>query len=217
MDLDRHLGPPGLDPSSEFGVPHIEQHVVWPPAGRFAQLHALALPDDPHQSSIFPLGSILRIVGGLHTGPRFRQGALGIAHGRAHRDEIAAVIAIQHPCPNHVVLREATGEVVPVGTADAIHVDVGLDDKPGTDLELREQVLSHADDGQTHLVTEHNRVGAHVPVDAGVRLPGLYDFNVRVTDPHGIMADQQFIRSETRQEGAGRLSLTAEVLKSGAV
>ena len=59
--------------------------------------------------------------------------ARGIAGARLHRDQVDAVVAVEHPLVEHAVTRQAALKHVAIGPVDAFVVDLGLHDEAVAD------------------------------------------------------------------------------------
>ena len=96
-------------------------------------------------------------------------------------------------------------------------MDIGLDDEPIADAVLAAEVLADADDGQRHLVAQHDRLGHHVAADAGVIRALLDHLDVGKTEAVGIVAHQQLVGTAGRDGRVDRLAFAAHVLHACAV
>ncbi len=108
--------------------------------------------DDPGHTSGLEAGAVLELVGGGDAGPGLGEGALGVARGGLHRDQVVAVVAVENALVDDIELREPALNLVAVGVADAIDEHVRLNRVPVPNLVLILQVLAHADNGHGDLV-----------------------------------------------------------------
>ena len=100
--------------------------------------------DDPQGAALFDLGPVAQLVGRNDARPWLGQRRLGIAGLGLHRDQVVAVVAVEHPVVDHRVAGKPALDHVAIGVADLIHKDLGLHDEAIADVILVAQLLADA-------------------------------------------------------------------------
>ncbi len=157
-------------------------------------------------------------VAGDHARPRLGERRLGIAGLRLHRQQIAALIAIDHLLGDDAKLLKGTRKLVAVGHIRALIVDIRLNDEAVARLELPAAVLTDGNHRHRGFVPEDHRVALHIaPQDARVLVPLHQNLDIAEAEAGGIHAHQQFIGPRLRHTHLDRLPLVAQVFQARSV
>ncbi len=172
-------------------------------------------PDDPHHPTGLRCQTAALAVGAFDAGPWLGERGLGVAELLANRQDIRALIGVEHLGAEQLKLDQTAGDRVAIGRALALLVDIRLDREALAGLVLVAQVRADLKHRERGLVAEPGWLGRQVAVVELRVLAALLDqLDIREAQAHRIHAHQQLIVAGFGHREALRLAVASDLIKA---
>ena len=156
--------------------------------------------DNQQTPAVFLSRPVRILIRRNNTGPGLHQCRFHVSGAVLDGDQVTPFIALQNFLCHQPILRHTTVELIAIRQILVLVVDVRLNDKPLTDLELPFDVVAHSHNGQCDFMAHDHWLRVHIaPSETWMLRTKINYLYVRKTDATRVMAHQKLIRPKIRQ------------------